>query len=1228
VEVNRTHLRSSRARVGAALLTLAVVWATVTSIGDAVGAAPAAASGQAKAVPVKLQSLKGKKGDPPISGRGPARRAGEPSRSAAQPPLPRSGRYGFLLQLATPSTMSAYNSAAGRGRKAATAAAKAQYKRVKADQARVHAALPRGSRELFRTHGVLAGLAVYTDVHNYAALRAISGVRAVFPIAPKTVSNSYAVPLVRAPQAWTAHGDLGQDSTVAVIDTGIDYTHANFGGPGTKAAYNAARASDAAAANPAQFPSDKIIGGYDLAGDAYDASNPSSQPQPDPNPLDCAGHGSHVSGTVAGDGENADGTTYTGAYDTSTPFSTMRIGPGMAPKAKLYAYKVFGCAGSTSLVTQAIDMAADPNGDGDTSDHADVINMSLGSDFGSPQDGDSVASNLATDLGITVVVASGNGSDLYDVGGAPGDAVKVIAVANTVDAYSQIDTVQVSAPAGIAGGYGAARSIAYDWATKPDLSGVLAAPSDPANKTGCASFSSADRALLTGKIAFLEWHQDLVPASECGSAARAANVVAAGGTGFVFANDAETFSTGITGSAVIPGVLVTKSAGDAMRAQLANGVTISGTTAGTFRQLIPADNDKVNDSSSRGIRGAGNIKPDVAAVGTSVFSTAMGTGNEGVSFTGTSMATPMVAGLAALVRSKHPDWTPQEVKADIMNTAGQDLFTGDNHTGATYPPNRVGAGRIKADDALDNQVVAYVTNDPGAVSVSFGPVAVTGPTTLTKTVKVVNKGLSAATFNLSYDPITTVPGVTYSVSPSSVTVGRRSAATFTVTFSVTDPTTLTKTVDPTVATQQDGVAREFLADASGRVVLSPTDSRPTLRVPVYSAPRPASRMTQPASLTTPPGSVQLATLPLTGTGVGQGSGATRIDSLVSGFELQATSGRAPQCGESVTTGCVHYPDERSADLRYVGATTDAPLVRQAGHDPYSTGFAYFAINTYGPWRTPASTQEFDILIDTNGDSAPDAVLYNTRLTGTDVFVSQLVDPDSGDVLDVEEINQRLGDVDTALFDSDVLVMPVALSALPGVSAAHPRIRYGVVSFSGEGADPVDLIGMTANGVLANPLTIDTARPGVVVYGSGVGPLYFDQPNSALVVRRDAAAYGVDHAKGALMVHFHNRVGSKAQVLALRSAAQVHLKLSATTARYGTPVTATVTVANTGGPVPTGSVQVVRSPGVVLVRGPLSNGKATLRLPSLGRGGYTVYAKYDGDGSYLAGASGTVRLTIT
>ena len=98
--------------------------------------------------------------------------------------------------------------------------------------------------------------------------------------------------------------------------------------------------------------------------------------------MDCGGHGSHVAGTVGGSGVRSDGTPFPGPYDGNVPFSSLRIGPGVAPKASLYALRVFGCSGSTGLVTQALEWAIDPNKDGDFSDHLDVVNMSLGSEFG------------------------------------------------------------------------------------------------------------------------------------------------------------------------------------------------------------------------------------------------------------------------------------------------------------------------------------------------------------------------------------------------------------------------------------------------------------------------------------------------------------------------------------------------------------------------------------------------------------------------------------------------------------------------------------------------------------------------------------------------------------------------------------------------------------------------------------------------------------------------------
>src|SRR5262249_51940035 len=153
----------------------------------------------------------------------------------------------------------------------------------------------------------------------------------------------------------------------------------------------------------------KVKGGTDLVGDDYDAdpNNPTYQPvpHPDPNPLDCNGHGSHVAGTAAGFGVLANGSTFQGTYNQlSYVNNQFAIGPGVAPPANLYAVRVFGCNGSTDVVADALEWAVEND--------MDVVNMSLGSDFGSGVDADSLATDAAVKAGVVVVAAAGNGGNI------------------------------------------------------------------------------------------------------------------------------------------------------------------------------------------------------------------------------------------------------------------------------------------------------------------------------------------------------------------------------------------------------------------------------------------------------------------------------------------------------------------------------------------------------------------------------------------------------------------------------------------------------------------------------------------------------------------------------------------------------------------------------------------------------------------------------------------------
>ncbi|HMC72526.1 MAG TPA: S8 family serine peptidase, partial [Mycobacteriales bacterium] len=289
------------------------------------------------------------------------------------------------------------------------------------------------------------GILVTTTEGAIPTLSALPGVASVVSVKSFQPDNLHGAAVIAAPQAWQtfAGANPGAAVKVADVDSGVDYTHADFGGPGTVAAYTAAHAhADDATLDPSVSGSfgaaaPKVKGGYDFAGDGYNAagSGAALTPHPDPNPLDCnsgstAGHGTHVSGTIAGFGVLPDGTTYSGNYNGSTISpadasqlfaSGWKVGPGIAPKADLYMYRVFGCAGSSSIVSLGIDKAV--------ADGVNVINLSLGSPFGGQDDPTSMAVQAALDAGVTVVTSAGNSGSAGYIVGSPSTTNGALSVA-------------------------------------------------------------------------------------------------------------------------------------------------------------------------------------------------------------------------------------------------------------------------------------------------------------------------------------------------------------------------------------------------------------------------------------------------------------------------------------------------------------------------------------------------------------------------------------------------------------------------------------------------------------------------------------------------------------------------------------------------------------------------------------------------------------------------------
>jgi subtilisin family serine protease len=731
----------------------------------------------------------------------------------------RSGMVSAVIELADAPTTLVYAAATQRGAilDQANVAAQNQLRQIdQAQQGLLGALAGLNAQVLYRTQRVYNGIAVRVDASKLAAIIGLPGVAAIHPLVTKHLLNSGSVPLIGAPQVWDGvSGKTGTGIKIAIIDTGIDYIHADFGGSG-----NYTGVTDTSA--PA-FTA-KVVGGKDFAGDAYDADSgdlAKFTPHPDANPIDClsdpttVGHGTHVAGTAAGFGVQSNGTTYSGPYGNTTPFNTLRIGPGVAPGALLVALRVFGCQGSTNVVDQALEYAVDPNGDGNFADRVDVINMSLGSDYGYLYDSTTIASENAAHAGVVVVASAGNSFDTNYITGSPATGDSVISVASSSQSDSTQDGITVNAPAAIAGGQPASFSVAYDWDNKPDVTGNVFYPAT--NRSGCVAFTGADATGMNGKVALLDWTD-----GACSSVTRTGNVVAAGGIGAILVDNSELFDLAITGSTVIPAVSMPKQIGDLLKAHLAGlNVTFSKTLRASQHYQEPLANDTLSSFSSRGPRrGDSVLKPDITAPGQNIFSARVGSANEGETLSGTSMAAPHVTGTMAILRQIHPTWTPQQLKALVMNTATKDIRSDLAADSQIYGPARIGAGRVNVPNAASDGVIAFDTAKPNRVSVSFGNVEVASTKTLTRTVSVVNKGASSATFDISYTPITTIPGVSYTLVPASVTLAASETKTVTVQMHA-DSSLMKHTRDSTESATQAGDPREWISDASGFLTLTP-----------------------------------------------------------------------------------------------------------------------------------------------------------------------------------------------------------------------------------------------------------------------------------------------------------------------------------------------------------------------------------------------------------------------
>ena len=945
-----------------------------------------------------------------------------------------------------------------------------------------------GGRVLAQLQSAYNGIKVQVARKDVAALAGLPNVIAVRGLQLQTPGNESSVPFLGVPAGvWEDLGYTGTGVKIAVIDTGVDYTHANFGGPGTVEAYEAANAADTTlgAEDAAWFgaAAPKVKGGYDFVGDDYDAAadegSPQLIPHPDPDPLDCvytdgsSGHGSHVSGTATGFGVLDDGSTYAGPYDSTTHNNDFEIGPGVAPQAELYGLRVFGCDGSTDVTVEAIDWAVDHD--------MDVINMSLGSSFGRGDDPSAVASTNAAASGVIVVASAGNSGPAQYITGSPATGTGAISTA-AVDSTENFAGVQLTLNTGTSIVALSANGVAPADGTVYDVVVLQDDPATPENeRLGCSVVAFTRNGISEGD-------DNVLAVTERGTCARVARAVfgqQAGADAVAMINSSAGYppyegpiagnpDTGEAFEVTIPFLGVkgplTSADATALRAAATATTTIVDLPNPGFRGFA--------SFSSGGPRnGDSALKPDIAAPGVSTMSTASGTGTKGHILSGTSMASPHVAGVAALVRQAHPDWTVEEVKAAISNT-------GDPNAMAGYVVTRAGTGLVSPASAISTPVVALgdmVAGNPDLgladfhnSNLSFGFDELGANYSATREITLRN--VSDADVTLNTSSVAGPGSRAHSVVPGSgsVLVPAGGEVTLSVTLNV-----------PAASAGNSAAFRQV----SGNVVLS--NDAVTLRVPYLLVPR------------------ALSTIETTGKLTANGKAST--------FTVTNPNGVIAGSADVYQWGLQDKDDVNEAVLGGSGYDLQA-----AGVQSFDLGggeeLIVFALSTHDRWSN-AAVNEYDVLVDVDNNGQPDyAVIgYDLGALTTGSFngtpASFVVNLATGAL-------SFTGFAASAPTDSSTYLLPVVSSDL-GLTAANKGFSYSVQSFSLEGAGS-DAMPGTARFDPWNPaLVSDEEFPFRVVAPGGTDS--FDLAMSA-------TAYAKQKPLGVMIVSPDDAAGAEVQLI--------------------------------------------------------------------------------------------------